>query len=515
MHALGRRGHGRPGRRAAAGGPAPPTGSTSSSRSRCRPTAAWPHPPVTVGLTATDVPGGELAGGARRAAGGRLEAGAAAGNAVLRRHRERPGPRAVRSASGGQPGGHRRPGGGQAVPGLVRAPTENGGTRGADAAADRPGAAALRRGAGRAGRAGGVPGRGAGRGGARRPPAPALPAYDATDLPLVTVDPPGSRDLDQALHLAARPGGGFRVSYAIADVAAFVRPGGAVDAEARQRTQTLYSPDLRTPLHPPVLGEGAASLLPDQVRPAVLWRIDLDAGRRGRRGRRAAGAGAQPGPAGLPGRCRPRWTRAPRRSRWRCCRGSASCGPRWPGPGTPPSWRCPSRRCVPAEGGGWTVRVPPAAAGRAGGTRRSRCSPAPARRRLMLDGGVGLLRTLPAPRPEDVARAAPARRRRSGSTGRPAAEPGDVISALDGATPGQAAFLEHAAVLLRGAAYTPLDGAPPADPLHHGVGAAVRARHRADPAAGRPVRQRGLRGARAPARRCRTGSGPRCRSCRR
>jgi exoribonuclease R len=50
------------------------------------------------------------------------------------------------------------------------------------------------------------------------------------------------------------------------------------------------------------------------------------------------------------------------------------------------------------------------------------------------------------------------------------AEPGDVISALDGATPGQAAFLEHAAVLLRGAAYTPVDGAPPADPLHHGVG---------------------------------------------
>ena len=107
---------------------------------------------------------------------------------------------------------------------------------------------------------------------------PRLPTEDATDVPFVTVDPPGSRDLDQALHLAARAGGGFRVSYAIADVAAFVRPGGAVDAEARRRTQTLYSPDLRTPLHPPALGEQAASLLPDQVRPAVLWRIELDAG---------------------------------------------------------------------------------------------------------------------------------------------------------------------------------------------------------------------------------------------
>ncbi|HZB51610.1 MAG TPA: RNB domain-containing ribonuclease, partial [Mycobacteriales bacterium] len=79
--------------------------------------------------------------------------------------------------------------------------------------------------------------------------APVLPEADATDIPLVTVDPPGSRDLDQALHLAAR-GDGFRVSYAIADVAAFVRPGGAVDGEARRRAETLYGPDLRTPLHP-------------------------------------------------------------------------------------------------------------------------------------------------------------------------------------------------------------------------------------------------------------------------
>ena len=44
-----------------------------------------------------------------------------------------------------------------------------------------------------------------------------------------------------------------------------------------------------------------------------------------------------------------------------------------------------------------------------------------------------------------------------------------MISALDGATPGQAAFLEHAAVLLRGATYTPFEGTPPADPLHNAV----------------------------------------------
>ncbi|OEJ31806.1 RNB domain-containing ribonuclease [Streptomyces subrutilus] len=106
---------------------------------------------------------------------------------------------------------------------------------------------------------------------------PRLPDTDATDLPLFTVDPPSSRDLDQAMHLARRPAGGFRVHYAIADVAAFVTPGGALDAEAHRRVTTLYFPDGRVPLHPSVLSEGAASLLPDQTRPALLWRLDLDA----------------------------------------------------------------------------------------------------------------------------------------------------------------------------------------------------------------------------------------------
>ena len=44
--------------------------------------------------------------------------------------------------------------------------------------------------------------------------------------------------------------------------AAFVRPGGAIDPETHRRGETLYSPDPRTPLHPPSLSEGAASLLP-------------------------------------------------------------------------------------------------------------------------------------------------------------------------------------------------------------------------------------------------------------
>lgn len=99
---------------------------------------------------------------------------------------------------------------------------------------------------------------------------------DATELPFLTIDPPTSTDLDQAMHLERRAHG-YRVHYAIADVAAFVRPGGALDTEAHRRVTTLYLPDGKVPLHPTSLSEGAASLLPGRTRPAVLWEIDLDA----------------------------------------------------------------------------------------------------------------------------------------------------------------------------------------------------------------------------------------------
>ena len=103
-----------------------------------------------------------------------------------------------------------------------------------------------------------------------------LPDLDRTDIPLLTIDPPGSMDLDQAMHLE-RNGDGYRVHYAIADVASFVAPGGAIDLEANRRGETLYGIGHTIPLHPRILSEGAASLLPDQLRPALLWTIDLDA----------------------------------------------------------------------------------------------------------------------------------------------------------------------------------------------------------------------------------------------
>ncbi|MGH3332252.1 MAG: RNB domain-containing ribonuclease [Nocardioidaceae bacterium] len=104
---------------------------------------------------------------------------------------------------------------------------------------------------------------------------PKLPELDRTDIPLVTLDPASAMDLDQALHIE-RDGQGYVVHYAIADVAAFVEPGGPVDEEAHRRGETLYGADSKVPLHPKVLSEGAASLLPDEVRPALLWTIKVD-----------------------------------------------------------------------------------------------------------------------------------------------------------------------------------------------------------------------------------------------
>ena len=105
--------------------------------------------------------------------------------------------------------------------------------------------------------------------------APKVPDVDLTEIPFVTIDPPESRDLDQALHLERR-GKGYRVRYAIADVAAFVMPGGPMDHEAHARGQTLYAPDHKAPLYPPRLSEGAASLLPGQTRPALVWDLEVD-----------------------------------------------------------------------------------------------------------------------------------------------------------------------------------------------------------------------------------------------
>lgn len=95
---------------------------------------------------------------------------------------------------------------------------------------------------------------------------------DRTAMPFVTLDPASSTDLDQAFSIEAS-GGDLLLHYAIADVAWFVEDGDAVDLEAWNRGETLYLPDGKAGLYPPVIAEAAASLLPDGPRPAIIFTI--------------------------------------------------------------------------------------------------------------------------------------------------------------------------------------------------------------------------------------------------
>jgi exoribonuclease R len=104
---------------------------------------------------------------------------------------------------------------------------------------------------------------------------------DHRAVPFVTIDPAASRDLDQAFF-AVRTATGYRVLYAIADLGFFVDRGGPVEAEAWRRGTTVYGPDKATPLYPSELSHGAASLLANVDRPAVVFTIELESDARAR-----------------------------------------------------------------------------------------------------------------------------------------------------------------------------------------------------------------------------------------
>ncbi|AGL15345.1 ribonuclease II [Actinoplanes sp. N902-109] len=291
----------------------------------------------------------------------------------------------------------------------------------------------------------------------------ALPALDRTDIPLVTVDPASSRDLDQAMHLS-RTDAGFRVRYAIADVASYVRPGGALEAETWERGQTIYLPDGKVPLHPPVLSEGAVSLLPGEDRAAVLWTIDLAADgtirevalERARVRSRAklnyADLQNDPNPpeavALLPEIGALLAARAAGRGAVDLPLPEQEIEPDGDG------WRLVLRAPLPMEQHNAQISL---LTGMAAAS-------------IMLAGGVGLLRTMPAPKPEAVAslRAAAQSLRVPWPAG---ASVGAVVGSVDPADPRGAAFLDQAAELLRGAAYTAFDGTEPELTGHGGVGA--------------------------------------------
>ncbi len=296
-----------------------------------------------------------------------------------------------------------------------------------------------------------------------------LPEDDRTDLPFVTIDPPTAMDLDQAMHLE-RLGDGWRVHYAIADVPAFVRPGSPTDEEARRRGQTLYAPHRRVALHPPVLSEDAASLLPAQVRPAFVWTIDVAAD-----GTRTATALSRalvrsrarfdyeqvqaaldadqvPEPFSLLPTLGAALQAAER------ARGGMSLG-------------IPDQEVeeVSGEVTGYRLRYRPRLAVEDWNAQVSLLT-GMAAGELMVQGRVGVLRTMPAPDDRTVARF----RRQARALGVDAPSEtsvGDLLRSLDAQDPRQLALLHESTALFRGAAYTALDGEVPDGLVQAAVGA--------------------------------------------
>ncbi|MCJ8141504.1 ribonuclease R [Ancylobacter sp. A5.8] len=100
---------------------------------------------------------------------------------------------------------------------------------------------------------------------------------DWRSLPLITIDPPDAKDHDDAVHAAPDDdpanAGGFIVTVAIADVAAYVRPGTALDREALVRGNSVYFPDRVVPMLPERISNDLCSLRPNEDRPALAVRM--------------------------------------------------------------------------------------------------------------------------------------------------------------------------------------------------------------------------------------------------
>jgi exoribonuclease R len=288
---------------------------------------------------------------------------------------------------------------------------------------------------------------------------------DATDIELLTIDPPGSKDLDQAMQIARSPAG-YVVHYAIADPSFYVAVGGPLDAESRRRGQTLYSPDTRTPLYPPQLSEDGGSLLPGERRPAVLWRFELDE-------------------TGTPSSVDVR--HAVVRSRRQLTYDDAQRLVDRGGDETLTLLKEVGQLRVELERrrGGVSLDVPEQeVVPHDGGYRLQYRAPLPvedwnaqislmtgmAAADVMLSAGVGLLRTLPTPDEKAVDRL----RRSAKALGVdwPAgAHYAGFVRELDPRLPEHAALLTLATTLLRGAGYVAFDGTPPESARHSAIAA--------------------------------------------
>jgi len=290
---------------------------------------------------------------------------------------------------------------------------------------------------------------------------PRLPDLDRTDLPFVTIDPPSSMDLDQALYLE-RDGDGYLVHYAIADVGAFVSPGDPVDLEAHRRGETLYGADSKVPLHPKVLSEGAASLLPDVVRPALLWTIKVDATGEGTditvqraRVRSTAKLDYEHAQKVIDdGSASESLKLLAEVGKLRLAREAGRGGVSLPLPEqevdvSDHTWQLKFRNLLPVEE--WNAQISLLTGFGAAS--------------LMIAARIGLLRTLPPPDPRDVERLHRTAKALDIDWPVELLYP-DFIRSLDPTQPHHAAMVVACTRLLRGSGYVGFDGEVPADPQH-------------------------------------------------
>jgi len=93
---------------------------------------------------------------------------------------------------------------------------------------------------------------------------------------IVTIDPDDARDFDDAIHVETLSNGGWLLGVHIADVAAYVQPGSALDREARRRGNSVYLPDRVIPMLPERLSNGVCSLKPevDRLTHSVFIQFD-------------------------------------------------------------------------------------------------------------------------------------------------------------------------------------------------------------------------------------------------